>query len=239
LADVCRAVFQRCASRFALCEEAHRIAIDELDLPQVEPEHALSILALDQTSQLREMLGFNAPTQHETYAVPVLEPLNSQHSDIRTLETGSIVPSRPFRRLDGGLFARLNGATTTPSSSSRKPDVSRNARSQFFGNSQKFASRVLLPQRPGARRIKVVCTVPCGSSACVSCSPGSTPRGRALPPPPTARTPSLWPRQAQPRSSSVRERPARRRAAGLAAAQRRYPGTASSRPRRACRSRTR
>jgi len=79
LADVCRAVFQRCASRFVLCEEAHRVAIGELDLPQVEREHSLSILALDQPSQLREMLGFDAPTQHETYALAVLGPLNSQH----------------------------------------------------------------------------------------------------------------------------------------------------------------
>src|SRR5262249_60998244 len=47
------------------------------------------------------LLGFDAPTQHETYAVPVLEPLNSQHSDIQTLEAGAMVPSRPFRRLDG------------------------------------------------------------------------------------------------------------------------------------------
>src|SRR5262249_34430467 len=95
LADVCTAVFQRCASRFALCEEAHPVAIDELGLPQVEREHTLSILALDQPSQLREMLGFDAPTQHETYALAVLGPLNSQHSDIRALEAGVIALSRP------------------------------------------------------------------------------------------------------------------------------------------------
>ena len=47
LADVCRAVFQRCASGLALCKEGHRVAIDELDLAEIERQPVPSFLALD------------------------------------------------------------------------------------------------------------------------------------------------------------------------------------------------
>jgi len=47
LADVYRAVFQRCASGLALCKEGHRVAIDELDLAEIERQPAPSFLALD------------------------------------------------------------------------------------------------------------------------------------------------------------------------------------------------
>src|SRR5262249_42831866 len=59
LANVCGAVFQGGASRFALSEEGQSVAIDELDLLQVEREGALATFALDQPSELREMLGLD------------------------------------------------------------------------------------------------------------------------------------------------------------------------------------
>src|SRR2546428_8608642 len=97
LADVCRAVFQRCASRFALCEEGHRVAIDQLDLAEIERQRAPSFLALDEASELREILRFDAATQHETYTLSLLRPLNPQHWDIAALVAAPLVPSRPAR----------------------------------------------------------------------------------------------------------------------------------------------
>src|SRR5262249_55873180 len=99
LADIYGASLQRRARRFALCEEAHRIVVDELDLAEVEDDGTLSFFGVEQASDLREVLRFDAPAQHEPYAVILHRPLDPQHQDPRALQAGPLVRSRITRRL--------------------------------------------------------------------------------------------------------------------------------------------
>src|SRR5690242_5055846 len=79
LANVCRAVFEACAICFAVCEEGHRVALDELHLTEIERQRTTPFLALDDPSKLAEIFPFDAATQHEAYALALLGPLNPQH----------------------------------------------------------------------------------------------------------------------------------------------------------------
>jgi len=79
LANVRCAAFQRGTSRFAPCQEPHRVLIDELDLLEVQSESTLRVFAFDHPSEVREMLGVDATTQREAHDPVLHGPLYPQH----------------------------------------------------------------------------------------------------------------------------------------------------------------